>query len=321
MTADDNGWTRYPGNPVLGGRYGTCFDLSVDVRETEHRMWFSWRPKHGIGYAESNDGLHWSVREVPVLLPPAGVDPETHRVTRPYVLVESDGLTMWYSEHSAAKVVIARAVSADGIEWHRTGAVLQPEQGWEKAAVMCPTVLRDDDGFHLWYSGGDSYEPDAIGYATSHDGIHWTRVGGGPVLRPGDADSWESDRVAGAHVFRVADWLYAAYIGFANDFEDSAIGIARSRDGVQWERHAGNPVLSRGEAGGFDSINVYKPFVVVDGDEWRMWFNASSPLNGDDTSHENRIEQIGYASCRFSFEPAGSVLASTSVVTTEGERE
>lgn len=301
-------WVKYAGNPVLGGEYGSCFDLSADVCGDRHRMWFSWRPKHGIGYAESSDGLHWDVREEPVLAPPAGVDPETHRVTRPYVLVEDDRLIMWYSEHSARQVVISRAVSQDGINWTRTGVVMRPERSWEKSAVMCPTVLRDDDRrYHLWYSGGDSYEPDAIGYATSLDGIRWIRVRDEPVLRPGDA--WESDRVAGAHVFRVSEWLYAAYIGFANDYEDSAIGIARSRDGVAWERHAGNPVLSRGGAGEFDSINVYKPFVVVDGDEWRMWFNASSPISGGDIRHENRIEQIGYASCRFSFQPAGRVPA------------
>jgi predicted GH43/DUF377 family glycosyl hydrolase len=123
------------------------------------------------------------------------------------------------------------------------------------------------------------------------------------VLRPGPSGSWEADRVAGAHVFRIGEWLYAAYIGFANGFEDSAIGIARSRDGINWERHANNPVITHGNPGEWDSINVYKPFVVVDGDEWRMWFNASSPIEGADTHIDNRIEQIGFASCRFQFRP------------------
>ena len=27
----------------------------------------------------------------------------------------------------------------------------------------------------MWYSGGEQYEPDAIGYATSKDGIDWTK--------------------------------------------------------------------------------------------------------------------------------------------------
>jgi len=299
-------WVKYEGNPVLGGELGTCFDVSVDIADGGlHRMWFSWRPRHGIGYAESEDGLRWTVRDEVVL----GRDPtrpaESIEVTRPYVLAESGRLTMWYAAHSESSVVIARATSQDGIEWERTGVVLEPTLPWEKAALMCPSVLRDGDGvYHLWYSGGERYEPDAIGYATSADGVNWTRVGDEPVLRPGERGSWEADRVAGAHVFSAEDWLYAAYIGFAHGFEDSAIGIARSRDGVSWERHASNPVVSRGAAGEFDSINVYKPFVVVEGDEWRLWFNGSSPISGDDTRIENRIEQVGYASCRFRFQPS-----------------
>lgn len=297
-------WIKYAGNPVLGRELGTCFDMSVDVSDGLHRMWFSWRPRRGIGYAESTDGLNWTARDEVVLGRDPGRPAESVEVTRPYVLVE-DGLTMWYAAHGEHSAVIARATSTDGIDWERTGVVLEPSLAWEKAALMCPSVLRDRDGrYHMWYSGGERYEPDAIGYATSVDGITWTRVQGEPVLRPGERGSWEADRVAGAHVFPVGEWLYAAYIGFANGFEDSAIGIARSRDGVSWERHAGNPVVCRGAAGEFDSINVYKPFVVVEGGEWRMWFNGSSPISGDDTRIENRIEQIGYASCRFLFQPS-----------------
>jgi hypothetical protein len=162
-------WKKYPGNPVLGGELGTCFDMSVDVRDGLHRMWFSWRPRRGIGYAESQDGLHLTARDEVVLGPTAG-DPEGVQMSRPYVLVENGQLTMWYAAHDDPSVVIARATSQDGIAWERTGV---------------------------------------------------------------------------------------AYIGFANGFEDSAIGIARSRDGVNWARHADNPVISRGAAGEFDSINVY----------------------------------------------------------------
>ena len=305
-------WAKYAGNPVLGGTLGTCFDMSVDVADGRHRMWFSWRPRHGIGYAESSNGLEWKAREEVVLGPVAGESSvEDLEVTRPFVLVESELLTMWYSAHSSERVVIARATSSDGLHWNRHGVVLAPSEPWEKSSLMCPSVLRDASGrYHMWYSGGERYEPDAIGYATSPDGVAWERVSDDPVLRA-DGGAWDCDRVAGAHVFRQGPWLYAAYIGFANGFEDSSIGIARSLDGVIWERHLDNPVITRGKPGDFDSINVYKPFVLVDGEEWRMWFNGSSPLVGDDTSLENRIEQIGYASCRFQFRARETVMPGT----------
>jgi predicted GH43/DUF377 family glycosyl hydrolase len=306
VNVDGSRWVKYEGNPVLGGgELGTCFDVAVLVEGDKHRMWFSWRPRRGIGYAESEDGLHWHTRAEVVLGADADTETESVEVTRPYVLVENDGLTMWYAAHGPEEVAIARATSRDGIRWERKGVVLRAEEPWEKRALMCPSVLRDENGtYHLWYSGGERYEPDAIGYATSADGVTWQRVDRNPVLRPLETARWERSRVAGAHVFAHAGWLYAAYIGFADGFEDSSIGIARSSDGINWLRHAGNPVIRHGAPGEFDSINVYKPFVVVDNGEWRLWFNGSSPLTGDDLSPENRIERIGYATCRFEFQEA-----------------
>lgn len=304
MTVNET-WTKHPGNPVLGGDLGTCFDMSVAANpDGGYRMWFSWRPRHGIGVADSPDGLSWRALPDVVLGRDETVRDERLDVTRPFVLIDDDGThTMWYAGHSDDRVVICRATSDDGLTWHRSGTVLEPIAAWEKSAVMCPSVVRRSDGrLHMWYSGGERYEPDAIGYAVSDDGVHWQRVGDRPVL-VADSSPWERDRVAGAHVFEHNGWLYAAYIGFANGFEESAIGFARSSDGVRWQRHAGNPVLTRGQPGDFDSINVYKPFVIIGGEVWHMWFNASAPLTADDTSPDNRIEQIGYASSRFVFQP------------------
>lgn len=304
-TAMSDAWTKYAGNPVLGGELGTCFDMSLVRTDAGYRMWFSWRPRHGIGLAESQDGLRWNALPDVVLGPDADSPSEGLEVTRPFVLAEADGsYTMWYAGHGEERVVICRATSGDGIVWHRSGPVLAPSAPWEKSALMCPSVLRTADGrLHMWYSGGERYEPDAIGYAVSDDGLEWRRVGIGPVLVPEPMSTWERDRVAGAHVFEHDGWFYAAYIGFAHGFEDSAIGIARSHDGVSWQRHTGNPVVTRGNPGSFDSINVYKPFVIVDGEKWHMWFNASSPVNANDASPDNRIEQIGSATCRFVFTP------------------
>jgi len=297
-------WEKYEGNPVLGGDLGTCFDMSVIATPGLYRMWFSWRPRHGIGYAVSSDGLDWHAAGEVVLSPDGDSPAESLEVTRPYVLDEDGTYTMWYAGHSASRVVICRATSSDGLKWDRQGPVFEPYAPWEKSSVMCPSVLRTSDGqYHMWYSGGERYEPDAIGYAISRDGINWTRAQDKPVLWPDARSAWERDRVAGAHVFQHEGHLYAAYIGFANGFEDSAIGIARSTDGIYWQRHAGNPVLTRGRPGDFDSINVYKPFVVIEDGTWRMWFNGSSARTPGDSSPSNRIEQIGHAACRFVFEP------------------
>ena len=44
-------------------------------------------------------------------------------------------------------------------------------------AVMCPSVIWDGQArlFRMWYSGGEQNEPNAIGYATSPDGLTWKK--------------------------------------------------------------------------------------------------------------------------------------------------
>jgi hypothetical protein len=45
------------------------------------------------------------------------------------------------------------------------------------------TVLRTDEGYELWYDGKRSIpDPSAIGYATSPDGIVWTKHPANPIL-------------------------------------------------------------------------------------------------------------------------------------------
>ncbi len=63
------------------------------------------------------------------------------------------------------------AESSAGWRKHEGNPVLVADQPWEKVAVMCPHVEWEPDrgGFRMWYSGGDQYEPDAIGLAI-HEG-------------------------------------------------------------------------------------------------------------------------------------------------------
>lgn len=50
------GWVKHPGNPVLGGQYGTCFDAAVLREHDAYRVWVSWRPKRSVALVESKDG-------------------------------------------------------------------------------------------------------------------------------------------------------------------------------------------------------------------------------------------------------------------------
>ncbi len=89
------GWRKYENNPVIGGKYGTVFDVAVLKEGPLYRMWGSWRPKASVALFESQDGIHWSEPEI-VLSPNPSTDWESN-INRPAVLKRADGYHMWYN--------------------------------------------------------------------------------------------------------------------------------------------------------------------------------------------------------------------------------
>jgi predicted GH43/DUF377 family glycosyl hydrolase len=269
------GWIKHPGNPVLGGNLGTCFDVSVLKDDGKYRMWFSWRPKKGIALVESEDGVHWS-KPLIVLGPNDQTDWEED-LNRPVVVKNGSHYQIWYTGQARGHSWIGYATSDDGKAWRRMSRrpVLSAEAPWESVAVMCPHVLYDSQArlYRMWYSGGEQYEPNAIGYATSADGLAWTKHENNPIFKPDSKNEWEQDRVTGCQVVRHGDWFLMFYIGF-RDGNTAQIGLARSRNGITgWQRHPANPLIRRGK-GKWDQDAVYKPYAILDGQRWLLWYNG-----------------------------------------------
>jgi predicted GH43/DUF377 family glycosyl hydrolase len=279
------GWVKHPGNPVLGGDLGTCFDVCVLKEGDVYRMWFSWRPKKSIALVESRDGITWGMPTI-ALGPNDRTDWEDD-LNRPVVIKHGDLYRMWYTGQARGRSWVGYATSTDGVSWRRESGrpVLSAEVPWEKGAVMCPHVLYDTRAglYRMWYSGGGQYEPDAIGHATSRDGLNWVKHQGNPVFRPDPALAWEKDRVTACQVLRRGGGYLMFYIGF-RDRDHAQIGLARSADGVTgWGRHPANPIIRPGA--GWDGDAVYKPYAILDGGRWLLWYNG----------RRGGVEQIGLA--------------------------
>jgi predicted GH43/DUF377 family glycosyl hydrolase len=280
------GWVKYAKNPVLGGDLGTCFDLSVLKEGDAYRMWFSWRPKKSIALVESKDGIQWSKPEI-VIGPNDKTDWEND-LNRPVVIKNGDLYQMWYTGQARGKSWIGYATSKDGKAWKRESAkpVLSAEQPWEKVAVMCPHVIYDEKAklFRMWYSGGEQGEPNAIGYATSEDGLKWAKQKNNPIFSPDAKSAWEKDRVTACQVIPQKEGFLMYYIGF-RDESHAQIGVARSKDGItDWQRHRANPIIRPGKDQ-WDHDAVYKPYAIYDGEKWLLWYNG----------RRGGVEQIGLA--------------------------
>ena len=280
------GWRKYAHNPVLGGSLGVCFDVSLLNEHGKYRMWFSWRNKKSIALVESPDGIHWGSPEI--VLGPSPATQWEEDINRPVVIRKGNSYFMWYTGQAREHSWIGLATSNDGTHWERAASVpvLSPEQPWEKAAVMCPCVVWDETlrAFRMWYSGGEQYEPDAIGYTTSADGRRWKKLAANPIFKAAPEIAWERYKVTGCQVLQRGKWHYMFYIGF-RDIDHAQIGVARSRDGITgWQRLAANPIISPGIKQ-WDHDACYKPYAIFDGRRWLLWYNGR---------HGN-VEQIGLA--------------------------
>jgi len=286
------GWVKHPVNPLLGGEYGTCFDISMLYEDGIITMYFSWREQKSIAMCQSKDGIHWSTPRF-CIQPRATTSGWEDDLNRPSVVKRGGIYRMWYTgQHHAGQTDgtshIFYAASKDGVIFERTddNLVLSPELPWEKQAVMCPGVLWDEDKqlYKMWYSGGEQHEPNAIGYAESIDGIQWEKSRMNPIFHADPASSWERHKVAGCQVMPYQNGYLMFYIGFRNE-DYAQIGAARSADGItSWKRSKHNPIIAP-DKNAWDGEACYKPFVLRVNGQWMLWYNGR---NG-------QKEQIGLA--------------------------
>lgn len=156
-------------------------------------------------------------------------DEDPVSLSYPWVMLEDGLFKMWYgstvswnSSNGEMIHVIKYATSTDGINWDKKGVAIPWALG-EAQAFSRPTVIKNADGYHMWFSyrqgGGDKYK---IGYASSSDGLEWIR----------DLDSglnvsehgWDSEMVCYPYVFEHKGRVYMLYNG--NDHGRTGFGLA-----------------------------------------------------------------------------------------------
>jgi len=174
-------------------------------------------------------------------------------------------------------------------EWekHPDGAVIDVgvRGEWYRIHAFDPMVLFDGNEYKMWYSGDDGSN-NRIGYATSVDGIAWEKHPANPVVDIGPEGEFDGVYASSCAVL-LSDGEYKMWYCGVGDHgpANSKIGYATSADGIIWNKHPDNPVLEIGANGSWDSRRVFRPTVIFDGAEYRMWFS------GSDGSHD----RIGYA--------------------------
>lgn len=196
---------------------------------------------------------------------------------RSVVMLGADDYRMWYeavASDANLTTAVAYASSPDGISWAKQGIVMLPSENWEGPEVSPTSVLWDPDEslFKLWYHGGGNNLPRQIGYATSPDGVKWTKHPANPVLGPGNGGAWDNGFISDCKVIKIGPGDYRMWYNARSSSGLAQVGYATSSDGVTWGKHSGNPVFGP-QLGGWDSAAVLGPGVLRDSvGNFHMWY-------------------------------------------------
>lgn len=143
---------------------------------------------------------------------------------------------------------------------------------WDSHGAVIASIAYNEGIYKAWYIGYDEFENDRVGYATSPDGINWTKDASYPFFPLGEEGSWDERGIDYVNVVHVGGTYHMWYIGEGGDHY--RIGYAFSADGINWEKHPGNPVLDLGDTGSWDDEELLHPSVVYDGELYHMWYNG-----------------------------------------------
>ncbi len=202
----------------------------------------------------------------------------------PSILYNTDSTRyeIWYSASVGESVGwrpyrIGFATSEDGINWTvRADPVLTPGLAgeWDANTVEAAYVIRENDQYKMWYTSGSGKN----GYATSPDGINWTKYSGNPIFEAG-TQSWEAGGVYMGCVLPVTGGYKMWYSGWTAGVTHESIGYATSADGIFWQRDTlNNPVIEDGLSGSWDDVGVYLPSVLFIDNLYYLWYGGMGSI-------------------------------------------
>jgi predicted GH43/DUF377 family glycosyl hydrolase len=92
-----------------------------------------------------------------------------------------------------------------------------------------------------------------------------------PVIETGPRGAWDERGVADPYVIRIEPYFYMYYLG-QDRARRQRLGVARSRDGIRWEKLRTNPLLELGDEGAFDENGLGEPAVwIARGFYWMLY--------------------------------------------------
>lgn len=241
----------------------------------------------GVALAEEPvfDGTHWKIH--PEVLIPVSPDPEAFDsgyILDPAAQVLHGKVHLYYTAHSARwkdwniPSHVGLALSEDGIhfEKHPEAPVIQgtsPEIVIHRGKVHLFFQRKTEQGFfEIWCAAGD-------------DGVHFPLGDQCRIFGPSQqAGAFDRFSISTVRIWPEGEWFYMTYGGCDRYFDyPCAIGLARSRDLLHWERYPHNPIFERGAAGAWDEGALWFATLFKKDDLYYLWYEGTGTGGGCET--------------------------------------
>lgn len=282
-------WVKNPGY-VLAADGGTAEQNAVQEIEVlsdplgthQLRAWYTagWSPA-AVRMGTSDDGgLTWTKGTTDLIGRGAGGVSTSAQHTG--LMQETTlKLHLFFTDPTSGATTLRRVTSTDGgLTWGSPVTTLSPS-GWESGRWGNSSCVIRSGTWHLLYECMDTANVWQMGYATSPDGLTWTRQNGGnPLtsLRVG------SGMYGGPNLRLQSDGTWELfYHASVSGNLPTKIYRAISADLINWERRPGVPILEASQS--FEVDQVADACVITVGGQRMMFYsgvdnpNAASKIN------------------------------------------
>lgn len=194
-------WRRLSTMPIVspwgnGFESAGTFNPAVVKREDEFVMLYRAQDHRGtstLGYATSQDGIHFATRSRPVFGPEAPYergggceDPRLQRFGETWYLTYTGYNTVNGKGPQGKDAQLCLATSKDLIHWQRQGVIMPAYRGkwnvgWTKSGAIVPEKIGGK--YWMYYLGDARNHGSQMGLAVSDDLLRWRDALNHPVIR------------------------------------------------------------------------------------------------------------------------------------------
>ncbi|MBP9056353.1 MAG: DUF2341 domain-containing protein, partial [Saprospiraceae bacterium] len=168
-----------------------------------------------------------------------------------------DEYRMYYHGYNSTYHQIGLATSPDGINWIKySGNPIVPHGpsgSWDGTQTRVPMVWKEGiTDYRMIYTGAGTTSGQ-VGYATSTDGINWTKYNANPVFND---PTWAHNQTENWGVMKVGN----EYLMWYSTWGTRQSGIAVSTDLINWTPHTPGPIFATNSISSDDRYSQFCPF-------------------------------------------------------------